>query len=273
MSQSRDVLVKVIDIDGTTVPEAGLTADFCGNMYEWSTDGNGIFRCKMKDGSTCTKARIVVKNAFYMPADTTADFSKDSIACVTLHPLALANVKVTGYRKIAKGNAEKEIFTVNTEGLLESTKVNVALKRIPKITYNNGSYCILGNNRGAKLLVDGIEVSEDELSKIDASEMEKVELRRIGLNDDGYSGEINILLKKNRQNRFKGEVGLGTNLLKPGVHISPSFDYRSSKVGLISWFTYVNDRQEGKNDIERDGAEVFKSKNNIRLKQYNASIQ
>ena len=86
---------------------------------------------------------------------------------------------------------------------MQSAKANLALKRVPGIIYTDKGYQLAGNGKAAKLLIDGIETTETELGKIMAGDIEKVEVRRIGLNDEASSGEINVILKRNRANLLK----------------------------------------------------------------------
>lgn len=261
--------ISVFDTEQHVVPKLKLKVVFCEKVIEASTDDKGRIKYTMFE-DTCTKVTVSVRSNLYMPMDTLIDVSESLDFQIILRPIILHEVGVVGYRRIAQEDAEKTVFRINTKGLLKSAKADMALRQVPNVIYNDGTFFLIGQQTKAKILVNNIEVTELELSKIDATDIEKVELRQIGLNSDHQSGEINILLKKKLPNLYKGEVEMGANLLHRGSSISPSFTYRTKVIDLITWGTYVDDRQNSRYDISRNDKEVFHSENNNHLQQYSA---
>lgn len=268
-SQNRTIYV--LDTENHSVPGAKLKVDFQKKSIEGVTNDKGEFRFELQDDSTSNRAKVSVQNYLYTPVDTVIDFSCPANPQIILKPIDLNEVEVIGYKKIARENAEKTVFQINTKGLLKTAKADIALKRIPNVVYSDGDFYLTGGRKKAKILVNGLEVSEQELSKIDAKDIEKVELYKVGLNDDRHSGEIRILLKKDRSVLYKGEAEMGANLLNPGVNFTPSFTYRSKKIDFLTWASYANEHQKNRYRINRNGKDVYSSVNKNHLQQYSAS--
>ena len=263
--------ISVLDIDNHFVSGVKVKVDFHQKKVEGITNEKGEFRFKIQDDSTSNRAKVSVQSSLYMPVDTIIDFSCSANPQIILKPMALNEVEVIGYKRIAQENAEKTTFLINTKGLLKSAKADLALRRIPNLVYSDGTFYLAGEQKKTKILVNGLEVSEQELSKIDAKDIEKVELYKIGQNDDQHSGEIRILLKKNLSILYKGEVDMGANLLSLGGNFTPSFTYKSKKIEFLTWMSYANERQESQYKINRNDKNIYSSVNNNHLQQYSAS--
>lgn len=263
--------VCVIDSENNFVSGVNIKIDFCGKIIDGYTNEKGIFGFEVFEGITCTKANVRIQSYLYTPVDTLIDFSNSINSQIVLNSIALDEVKVIGYRKISQENAEKVTFSINTNGLLKSAKADMALRRIPNIIYSNGTFSLIGKQKKAKILVNGLEVSDQELSKLDAKNIDKVELYQVGLNDDQYAGEIRIILKKDLSILYKGEIDMGANLLSLGGNFSPSFTYRSKTIDFLAWGSYTNEQQESKYKINRNNKDVFSSVNHNHLQQYSAA--
>lgn len=263
--------ISVLDIDNHFVSGVKVKVDFHQKKIEGITNEKGEFRFEIQDDSISNRAKVSVQSSLYMPVDTIIDFSCSANPQIVLKPMALNEVEVIGYKRIAQENAEKTTFSINTKGLLKSAKADLALRRIPNLVYSDGTFYLAGEQKKAKILVNGLEVSEQELSKIDAKDIEKVELYKIGQNDDQHSGEIRILLKKNLSILYKGEVDMGANLLSLGANFTPSFTYKSKKIEFLTWMSYANEHQESQYEINRNDKNIYSSVNNNHLQQYSAS--
>lgn len=185
--------------------------------------------------------------------------------------IVLEKVEIINRNKKGYKSAEKTIFKIDTRGLLKSAKADIALKRLPNVMYSNEGFILMGNTKRAKILVNSIESSEEELSKIDVKDIDKVELYQVGANDDTHAGQINIILKREHSNIFKGDIDTGADLLRPNFNMSPSLTYRSKKVDFITWASYVNDRQENEYKVDRGYRDFFSSKSENKLQQYSLS--
>lgn len=270
-AQEGNILTfRFADTDSQPAVGIRLKLTICERKIEGMTDENGIFKCQIKENDTCTKAQVSVSSNMYMPLDTIIDFSSSPDARITLMPRALDEVEIVGYRTVSKGNAEKVTFKTDfSKGLLKSAKADMALKRIPGVVYSDDTFRFAGEHKGAKLFVNGVEASDEELSKIDAKDIHKVEMRRVSLNDDNYSGEINIILKRSIYTQYSGEIDAGsTSLTDKGFRVSPSFKYSSRKMEVTTWGTYVDDHQDSNYKINRNSEDVFFSENHNHLKQY-----
>lgn len=266
-------MIYVLDTENHYVSGVKLKVDFHKKRVEGVTNEKGEFRFEIQDDSTSNRAKVSVQGYLYTPVDTIIDFSYSVNPQIILKPIALNEVEVIGYKKTAQENAEKTTFLINTKGLLRSAKADMALRRIPNLVYSDGTFYLTGEQKKAKILVNGLEVSDQELSKIDAKDIEKVELYKVGQNDDQHSGEIRILLKKDLSILYKGEVDMGANLLSLGGNFTPSFTYRSKKIDFLTWASYANERQESQYRINRNDKNIYSSVNNNHLQQYSASYR
>ena len=265
--------VKMIAPEGYSVGKITVSIQIDKRSLKGKTDNTGVYQFKLPIYNDSLRIRLLTESPFYAPIDTLLTIRAEKDIELSLSPANLREVSVVGYKKIVKTNAEKQVFNIDLGGLLQSAKANLALKRVPGIIYTDKGYQLAGNGKAAKLLIDGIETTETELGKIMAGDIAKVEVRRIGLNDEASSGEINVILKRNRANLLKGEIAAGTQLSRAGFNLSPSATYRSGKIDLIFWSSYTQDRQKGKNILYRDEEEFLFSEYKNRLQQYSGALK
>ncbi len=193
---------------------------------------------------------------------------EDTITVKKLNDLiVIANAKPIIHK------ADKINVKLNLDGLPSTVKLDIALKRVAGISVTDEGVKLLGSPKSAKLYLDNSEISIDELSKIDADQIKKLEIKRISLDNETYFGEINIVTKKNKQNLIKGELELGANLLNLGGSITPVFKYQTNKLDIVSWGSYKNYQQKGYIEIQRNDIKVLDATNSINLNQYSFSFR
>ena len=68
---------------------------------------------------------------------------------ITIHSKVqkIKQVEVVAYRRIAKNNAEKSVYQIDTHGLLKTTNAEKALSFLPGLVADNGSYTLTGQSR------------------------------------------------------------------------------------------------------------------------------
>jgi len=86
----------------------------------------------------------------------------------------LGEVKVKAYRKIVKGEGNKMVLGIREEAFLKTAKTDVVLRSLPMIQETDQGYCLQGQTQSAKLLIDGIEATLEEVRKLSASEIKQV---------------------------------------------------------------------------------------------------
>lgn len=272
---SKTITVRVSDIENRLVSGVDLKIYISKKTIEGITDSNGLFNYQTADCDSLTTATVSIRSILYTPIDTVVDFSRSVELQLILKPIALDGVKIIGYNKKSKINAEKVIFKIDTDGLLKYAKANMALRRIPNVVYSDskGTFTLMGNRKSAKVLVDGIETSHEELLKIEASDIDRVELRYVGFNDDNCSGEINVILIKNLPRLYKGDINIGSQLLNKGFSGGHSFTIRSNIIDCSTWFYYYNNRQKTGHEIDRDNSNVYSSERGVHVQQYSAGCK
>lgn len=263
----------VLDTEGNAVSDVNVRVDFCKKEFTGFTNEKGAFMFDAPRNEACSQGRLLVRSSLYMPVDTLLDFVGTLKHQIVLRPISLEGVEIVGYKKIAKQNAEKIVFSLDTKGLLSTAKADLALQRIPNVVHTDQGFSIVGNNQRAKIMINGSEVSEEELKKIDAKDIDKVELLQIGLNDDQNAGEIRLIMKKERTSFYKGELSAAANLLTLGNMLSPTFTFRNKTLDFLVWGSYTRDKQKNQYEVDRDDVQLFSSVSHIRTQQYNAGAK
>ncbi|SES90185.1 hypothetical protein SAMN04487825_107104 [Prevotella sp. kh1p2] len=273
LAQQRRLQIVVVDTELQPVTGVAVRVDNCGHRQSGLTDTEGRFRCQLAEADSCTEAEVSVQSNLYEPLDTLISTAAEGEQVLTMRHLSIGEVKVIGFRKLARSNAERTVFALDTRGLPATAKLDLALRRLPGVIYGDTGFKLLGNDKPAKLLLDGIEISQEEIAKVDATEIERVEIRRVGVNEDTYAGEINFIRKKDHTRLFKGEAELSTQLTRPGSFVMPNVSYHSEKVDITSWVSHTYSRQHSDRSTFRDGALTFRSHDKTNLNQYAASTR
>lgn len=183
----------------------------------------------------------------------------------------LKSVEVVAFRKISKDNAEKSVYTPNLAGLLETAKADLALRRLPGVSYINDSYVLDGRRSSAKILLDGVEVSQERLKQIPATEIAKVEVYAMAIDTNGYEGAINIIRKVPNEALYYGDVSLSGSA-PLGIRLSPNASYRSRKLELTASGSYNYSHQQNTHEVERNHQLTLKEEGKPKTHQYFGTI-
>lgn len=164
----------------------------------------------------------------------------------------LEDIEVKAFRPMLKGNAEKTIYSIDTRGLLKNAKANDALRFLPGVVAENDTYKILGKTSNARLKIDGVAASAEELKMLKATDIKQVEVYNISSDDTaGSSGEINIIRRRHERPRIYGTAQVWTNLLHPFLGNFDTFMYQNKKWDLGARLNYVTNKQRMENGVER----------------------
>lgn len=138
-------------------------------------------------------------------------------------------VVVKAFKRIEKGDAKKSVFKLNTK-LPENIKADMALQELPGITSDNEGFRIAGNNRVSKLLIDGIEASQEEIKALKASDIDRVEVKYISTEGNRYAGEINIIRRKKHDTMLYGSLGVSGSMIRRMESVAPNISYRNDRL-------------------------------------------
>lgn len=173
---------------------------------------------------------------------TTASAQTDSIASTK----QLDEVKIQAYKKINKGDHRHQIFELDFKQLPSAVSAERALRYVPSVMEGAEGYSILGSHKGAKIQLDGHDVSMDELQALSSKDIWRVELIRGGVDGD----RINVIRHRSLTHQFKGSVRLGLSLPQR-YSLGGNLIWQSPKANLslipnAAWY-----RRAGQNEMER----------------------
>ncbi|WP_177207088.1 outer membrane beta-barrel protein [Prevotella sp. KH2C16] len=232
------------------LPNINLRIDACGKRVQAITNEHGVAKANI---GNCAEARLHINSKLYQDKDTTIKTTVKDIR-ITLIPKTyyLRDVEVKAFRPIAKGNAEKTVYTVDTRSFLKDTKANEALRFLPRIESDGTAFKILGKQANARLQVDGVEASLDELRSLNATDIERVEVKEIDANDNANSsGVINIIRKKRERPKFYGSSRNTLNLVYTSLMTYNSINYQSPKWELNATAGLIYNKPELTNNVTR----------------------
>lgn len=175
---------------------------------------------------------------------TTQSAQTDSIASTK----QLEEVKVAAYKKINKGDHRHQIFELDLQKLPSGVSADRALRYVPGVMEGSDGYSILGSHKGAKIQLDGHDVSMAELEALSSKDIWRVELIRGGVDGD----RINVIRHRSLTHQFKGNVRLGVSLPER-YSIGGNLIWQSPKANLsvmpnTTWF-----KRKGEGEMERKG--------------------
>jgi hypothetical protein len=265
--------VKVLDNMGSPISGIALVVEMCGKRTTGKTNTEGLYQYAVIDTLICDSVCLKINSRIYGNLDTVLLARSAEKHVLRMKSINLDEVIVKGYKRIVHADAEKDVFTIREEALPINAKADMALIKLPGIVKTDDGICLMGNKKSAVLFIDDMPASQEELTHLDASEIAKVEVRRIGLSSNADAGEINIIRKKNRQIKLKEELGLSDGLLRKHQGIKQDLSYRSKSFDIYSYAFVLNRNVDMKNRICRDGAEMLNTDNQTTPKQYTAYLK
>lgn len=242
--------IQIVDSQGKPVKGIIVAINACGKDFKLKTKEDGTVKF---NNANCASINIHIGNKFYEDVDTLIN-SAGSDAKIALKDkiIGLEDIEVKAFRPMLKGNAEKTIYSIDTRGLLKNAKANDALRFLPGVVAENDTYKILGKTSNARLKIDGVAASAEELKMLKATDIKQVEVYNISSDDTaGSSGEINIIRRRHERPRIYGTAQVWTNLLHPFLGNFDTFMYQNKKWDLGARLNYVTNKQRMENGVER----------------------
>ena len=241
------------DSQQSGIPGLPVKCTACDSIFNHITNTNGQLSITIKS-PLCKQIRIGIESNFYENLDTIITLSKSTEHKIILKDKiqSINQVDVVAFRRIAKNDARKSVYKIDTHGLLKTTNAERALTFLPGIVAENGSYTLVGQDRKCRIKIDNREASSEELKAINAKDIERVEIREITENDNNTSaGEINIIKKKTQQPKMFARLSAWTGFLNPQTGTFDNFGYQSKKWDITAMLNLVKHTQKSENHVAR----------------------
>lgn len=226
----------------------------CDSLFTHTTgmDGQVSFTILSPD---CRRVKVLIKSKFYENLDTTIYVDEASANHhITIHSKVqkIKQVEVVAYRRIAKNNAEKSVYQIDTHGLLKTTNAEKALSFLPGLVADNGSYTLTGQSRKCRIKIDGREATSEELKAINAKDILRVEVREMTKDDDsGTAGEINVIKRRVQQPKVYTHLSAWTGVLRPQIGTYDNFAYQSKRWDIIASLNLVRHTIQSESNVTR----------------------
>lgn len=177
----------------------------------------------------------------------------------------LNEVMVKGREKIIS-SAKKESYKIYAKDFISNTKATEVLASVPNVFVNDDKVIVDGNLQ-AKIFIDGIEVTTNDLKSIDVADIDRVEVMNNPSQSYGtdFTGAVvNIISKKISQEFLKGSIKVSRALKFDNWYINPSLSYKRGRFVVKSDFNYRTNNQNVYTELTRNdnGNNFIQSSNN-----------
>jgi len=163
----------------------------------------------------------------------------------------LKEAVVTGEKPGVSLKLDKKVFEVGKDILSQSGAITDILNNVPSVAVSPTGTISLRGNSNVFVLINGRRsglTQSNALEQIPADQVERIEIitnPSAQYDAAGSAGIINIILKRNKQLGFTGQVRLAAGYPND-ARISPSLNYKSEKINLFSTFGFRNSDYVGK---------------------------
>ncbi|MEE4176056.1 MAG: TonB-dependent receptor [Bacteroides sp.] len=160
---------------------------------------------------------------------------------LVVEEIYLEGVVVAAERIKAISGIEKTTYMVNRNMLSASNTGTDLLKLVPGISVDIRQNISLEGSQQIKILVDGVERDRDFVAQIPAGQIDKIEVstQPSARFDGSASGVINILLIREKNAGFEGQVYLEIPTSSNEVYLFPKYNlrYGSGKLNFFASYT------------------------------------
>lgn len=262
---------------GTPVSNIMLNISACGENKALTTNANGLASLKLhQQDSLCNEVKVSVRSKFYQNLDTllcVKASANDFHLILQEKPLDLGPVEVVAYRPIAKNNAEKSVYSIDMRSLLKTTRANKALAYLPGVVAFGDNYTLVGKSQQARIKINGVEATTEELKSLYAKDIERVEVREITKDDnERYAGEINILKKRQEQPKIYGSLSGTLGALHPLAGTFDNFGFQNKYWDITATVGYNRHEQDSYVSVQRTSASAPNDKQSMSVDR-NISIK
>jgi outer membrane receptor protein involved in Fe transport len=268
LSTSGDLLAQSnTGVRGTVISNSGETIPFPtvaaydkaeeNLLTGMQADSVGYFFLALEPGSYVLQVSSVSYTTFKEPVTVTSgevlDFGK---IILENSSEMLGEIEVEAERSQMELRFDKRVFSVGSDVTAIGGSALDVLDNVPSVTTDVEGVVSLRGNSGVQILINGKPSStysneEGALRGLSSSMIEQVEVitnPSARYEAEGSAGIINIVLKKNEDRGFNGNVGAGTGYPEE-YEVSANLNYR---VENINWF--LNSSMDYRSDEDNGSA-------------------
>lgn len=239
----------VIDVDlQEPIPYATIVVkDAQGNMVSGNTtDGEGNFKIeKLEQGNYTFQVQFMGYKTYSQEISITS--SKSSINLGTI-PLELEVAQLDGVTVVAERTTieqriDRRVINVGKDLTTTGASASEIMNNIPSVNVDQEGNISLRGNSNVRILIDGRPTNMDPaqvLQQIPSTSIKSIELitnPSAKYNPEGMSGIINIVLHKNANNGFNGNLNAGiTQGENTRYNSALDLNYRQGKFNFFGNF-------------------------------------
>jgi|GEM_PF-422487 len=183
-----------------------------------------------------------------------------------IEEINLAGVVVAAERIKAISGMEKTTYMVNRNMLSASSSGTDLLKLLPGIGVDLRQNISLEGNQNIMILVNGMERDREFVAQIPANRIDKIEVssQPSSRYDASVSGVINIILIKEKDAGFEGQIYLEVPTSGMELYLFPKYNFSYGK-GRVNLFTSYNGELSRLDVIDSYQREIFGSESNQQI--------
>lgn len=258
VNAQKRITFHVTSEQGVALQGIAIKSDYCGVAKGVKTDPKGmaVISYSSKE-ATCANVAVTIKSKFYENLDTIVPVNaSDTVSIVRLilrdKVQKIKEVEVIAYRPIGKNNAEKSVYTIDTRGLLKTTKANKALAFLPGVVAFNDSYSLAGKSQKTRIKINGVIAGAEDLKALYAGDIEKVEVREVTKDDDErFAGEINIIKKRHEQPKIFGSISATGGMIRSLWGTFDHFAFQNKHWDITGLISYNQHSQKSYTEVFR----------------------
>jgi DNA/RNA endonuclease YhcR with UshA esterase domain len=228
-----------------------------------STKEDGSFEIKNLE----LKSYILKVNFIgYMDASRTITLSEENkeinIGNITLESNAntIETVSIVKERSTIEQKADRKVVTIGKDLIASGTTASEIFNNIPTVSIDPQTKELsLRGNSNVRVLIDGKPTNIDAgqlLQQIPSASIKQVELitnPSSKYNPEGNSGIINIILNKNTQKGFNGNITTGYTFgITPKTNQSLNLNYKVGKVNFYTNYGFNHGKNRSFGFVESD---------------------
>ena len=257
----------VIDADlNQPIPYATIIISKSGGetLTGGITNDNGIFEIKkIPEGIYTLKIQFIGYETFERDLKIDREHREHDMGKLNLSPIAaeLDAVNIVAERTTIEQKIDRKVINVGKDLTTSGASAADIMNNIPSVNLDQQSGALtLRGNSNVQVMVDGklSNIPPDQLLKqLPSNSIKKIELitnPSAKYNPDGMSGIINIVLHKNVNIGFNGDVSAGLAYEKnPQFNSGLNLNYRNGKFNLYSNYSNTIAERANYGTIFREG--------------------
>jgi outer membrane receptor protein involved in Fe transport len=164
----------------------------------------------------------------------------------------LPEVTATASARIVR-KANKTIYKVSSGDYLKNAKAHTILGNVPSLAVS-GNEVLINNREKAKIFIDGLEGTMQELESLDADDIDRIEVLSAPSASYGselMGGVIHVIRKNRMEHLFKGNLQASRGLRLNHTNLFPSFAYQNKFLTWTIFDSYSSNNQNSRSELER----------------------